>query len=107
EQVAIRRIDRDVFPNPIVEVRRTDRKRIAVHQRRHAHGGLAAIGEAVEADSLRIHERQLRKPVQNAVVLSEDDGEQRFLQWIGFALEQAKSVATTIRIVRRKTYDAR
>ena len=51
---------------------------------------------------LRVNERQPGEPVEDAVVLREDDGEERFLQRIGFALEHAEGVVAAIRIMRRE-----
>src|SRR3712207_7963102 len=44
--------------------------------RRHAHGGLAAVGQAVEGDALRVHKWQRCKPVQRLLMLGDDDGVQ-------------------------------
>ena len=51
----------------------------------HAHGRRAAVGQAVEADALRVHERQRGQPVQNAAVLRDNDRE-RAIALTGLAL---------------------
>ena len=72
-KITVRRIDRDVLPDPLVEIGGADRKAIAVQQGRHTHRRLAAIGQSVEPDPMRVHERQLREPVEDTVVLGEYD----------------------------------
>ena len=58
QHVTVARVDAGGLPHPLVEVGGADGKRIALQQRRDAHRGLAAIGEAVEADPLHVDERQ-------------------------------------------------
>ena len=57
---------------------------VAVEHGGHAHGRLAAVAQAVEADALRIDEGLVGEPVEDAVVLADDDGEEAFLR--GLAL---------------------
>src|SRR6266404_5348755 len=68
-------IDRDVFANPFVEIGRANRKGVTLQQRRHAHGGLATIRQAIKANAPGINEWQLTQPVQDLIVLREDDRE--------------------------------
>ena len=43
KHIAKRRIDRDVFADPFVKIGRANGKGITLEQRRHAHGGFAAV----------------------------------------------------------------
>src|SRR5579871_819432 len=50
EQIAIGTTHRSVLPDPLIVVRRADGKAVAIEEGGHAHGSLAAVADAVEAD---------------------------------------------------------
>src|SRR6266851_568889 len=100
--VAVRAARRGVLPDPLVEIRRADRKTIVRHQWRNAHRRLAAVTQAVKADALRVNEEQRRQPIDNLLVLRNDRGEQRLLQRIALALERAEAVGEKVKILRRE-----
>ena len=91
---------------PVVEVGRADRQAITLQQRRHAHGRLAAVAQAVESDPFGIDLRQRFQPVQDLLVLRQDEGEQRRLDRVGLAAEEAIAVLAAIGVVRREDDEA-
>src|ERR1043165_1296751 len=105
-EIAITRIDRGAFLYPFIEIRRADREAVAIQQSRDSHRRLAAIGKTVEADPRRIDKRLLGKPVENPLMLGQDDREEGLAQGIGFALEHAEFVHAAIQIMRCKHHEA-
>src|SRR5262245_4475041 len=77
EQIAIAGVDTRVLPDPFVEIGRADGERISVQQWRNAHRGLPAVRQAVKTDTLRIYERKARQPFECALVLPDNEGEER------------------------------
>ena len=45
---------RHVLIDPVIEVSRADRKTIVGNKRRNTHGTLAAIGQSIKSDALRV-----------------------------------------------------
>ena len=94
------------MPDPFVEIGRADRQAISGHQRRHPHGRLAAVRQAVEGDPLRVDEGQARQPLDDLLVLRHDDREERFLDRIGLALQRAEAIAEEIKVLRGEGHEA-
>ena len=76
KHVAKRGIDRDVFTDPFVEIGRANRKSVTFQQRRHPHGRFTAVRQPIKSNALGINERQLAQPVQDLLVLGQDDREE-------------------------------
>ena len=64
---------------------------VPLQNRGHAHGGFAAVTQAVERDALAIHERQRVEPAQDLIVLAEDEREQRGFDAVGLAARASGS----------------
>src|SRR5262245_30808750 len=91
-----------VLLDPLVEVRRADRQAVIGHQRRDAHCRLAAIGQPIERNALRIDIWLRLEPVHDLLVLRDDDREQRLLERVGLALERAEAVGEDVEVLRRE-----
>ena len=74
---ARKRIGRCRFPNPFVEISRTDRQGIAVDQGRYAHSRFATVTETVKGDSIGVDIGLSFEPVENLAVTRNDEREQR------------------------------
>ena len=73
EHVTGRKINRHVLSDPVIEVAGADRQGVTLQHRRHAHGCLPAVGQAIKSDPPGIDKRKTRQPLQNALVLRDDD----------------------------------
>jgi hypothetical protein len=104
--VRSRRLDIRRFPHPFIEVGRADGERIPVDERRHAHCRLASVGKSIEADAPRVDERLSGQPFDNALMLSDDEREQRQLERMPFSLDDSKAVMADVRILWRKSDEA-
>ena len=60
---------------------------------RHAQGGAAAVGQAVETDAARINKRQASQPIQQPAMLGDNEREERELEGIGLPLQRAELLA--------------
>ena len=67
---------------------------------------LAAVAEAVEGDLVRLRERLRLEPFEDALVLADDDAEEREPERVELPLKRAEGVLAAIRIVRRKGDEA-
>ena len=65
KKVAVWGFDAGGLPDPLIKVRGTNRRLIAVHKGRHADGCLPAVGDAVEGDSPGVNIGLPRKPFQH------------------------------------------
>src|SRR5439155_955724 len=74
--------------------------------RRHPDRCLAPVREAIKGDSLPVDLRQRLEPRENLPVLMKDEREQRSLEEIRLAAEQAVLVFPAIRIVGREDDEA-
>ena len=106
EHVAIPPLHRDILRDPLVEIRRADRQRVPVQQRRQPHRRLAPVGQPVITNPRRIDKRLLAQPVQNPLVLAQHHREQRRLQRIRLPLQHPEIVLPPIRIMRRERDEA-
>jgi hypothetical protein len=106
QHVAVARGRARRLPDPLVEIGGADGECVAIEQRGHAHRRLAAVRQAVEADARAIHEGQSAEPLQQALVLPEDEREKRQLQWMALALDQAEAVLADVWVLRRERDEA-
>src|SRR5207247_102810 len=75
-------------------------------KRRHAHRRLAAVAQTVEADPFRIDRGERREPVEDDLVLGEDEREERGLDGVGLAVQIAVAVLAAVRVVRSEADEA-
>src|SRR5436309_5068869 len=100
QKIAVAGFDTCVLPDPFVEVRRADRKCIAIKKRWHANSGLPSIGKTVETDSRRIDKGQACEPFQRSLMLSENKRKQRKLERVALPLDHAEAILSNVRILR-------
>ncbi|OYX10667.1 MAG: hypothetical protein B7Z16_18245 [Algoriphagus sp. 32-45-6] len=104
--VAHRHVGADALAHPFVEVATADAQAVIRENSRRAHGGFAAVAEAVEGDLVRLRERLCLEPLKNALVLAVDDAVEREAQRIELPLQRAERILATIRIVWGKGDEA-
>ena len=101
--VAVGAADGGVFPDPLVEIGRADREAVARNKRRDAHGGLAAVAQAVKSYTLWIGLWQRFDPVHDLLMLRHDDREERLSERVGLALQGTKAVLKNVKVLRRES----
>ena len=104
--IAVVRARGRVLPHPLIEVGGANRQAVVLDQRRNAHGALAAVGQAIEGDSLRIDRGECREPIDDLLVLRNDHRKQGLLQGIGLPLQRSKAVSKNIRVLRGEGNEA-
>ena len=98
-EVAHWHVETDALADPLVEVARADRQAVVSEDGGDAHGGLAAVAEAVESDAVGIGEGLRFEPFEDALVLADDGGEEGASSEVELALEDAEGIPTAIGIV--------
>ncbi len=81
-----------VLADPLIEVGRADGQDITWDEGRDAHGGFAAIAQAIETDSGGVDKGQSLEPGDDLLMLGDDGGEQGFPKGITLALEGSEAV---------------
>ena len=97
--VAAVEVEGDTFADPLVEVGGADGEGVAFFEGGDAHGGFAAVAEAVEGDALRIDEGEGLEEVKGALVLAEDEAEEGGLEEVGFALDLAEACLAVVGVL--------
>src|SRR5262249_35422518 len=104
--VAERMVDVGDLPDPLVEVGGADGEGVVVEERRDAHRRLAAVREPIESNARGIDKWLRGQPIERALVLSENKGEQRQLERMRLAEQHAKLFLADIWVLRRVDHKA-
>src|SRR6266571_5829183 len=72
----------------------------------HTHRRFSTITEPIKRDALAIHKGKSSEPLENMVVLGDDEGKQRRLYPVRLAAEPTIAVFAAIKIVWRKYHEA-
>ncbi len=91
-----------ILADPFIEVGGTDGQDVTGDERRDAHGGFAAVTEAIEADAGGVDKGQVLEPGDDLLMLRDDGGEEGLAEGITLALEGAETVFEDVGVLGRE-----